>query len=94
MRNAAIGLSQLEGALRNQVLYGGRLGKRDGLLELLGGEGASAQLVQDPGTVDARGVVEKLPELVVGHASSSVERFRFASVKSAPTPLAPVSPAP
>jgi hypothetical protein len=26
LRNAAIGLSQLEGALRNQVLYGGRLG--------------------------------------------------------------------
>src|SRR5215211_4663743 len=26
LRNAAIGLSQLEAALRNQVLYGGRLG--------------------------------------------------------------------
>ena len=26
LRNAAIGLTQLEGALRNQVLYGGRLG--------------------------------------------------------------------
>ncbi|MEJ7604487.1 MAG: hypothetical protein WKG01_41915 [Kofleriaceae bacterium] len=26
LRNAAIGLSQLESALRNQVLYGGRLG--------------------------------------------------------------------
>ena len=26
LRNAAIGLAQLEGALRNQVLYGGRLG--------------------------------------------------------------------
>src|SRR5215510_5297426 len=26
LRNATIGLSQLEGALRNQVLYGGRLG--------------------------------------------------------------------
>ncbi len=26
LRNAAIGLSQLEGALRNQILYGGRLG--------------------------------------------------------------------
>jgi hypothetical protein len=26
LRNAAIGLAQLEAALRNQVLYGGRLG--------------------------------------------------------------------
>ena len=32
LRNAAIGLTQLEGALRNQVLYGGRLGTN--LIEL------------------------------------------------------------
>jgi hypothetical protein len=69
LRNATIGLSQLEAALRNQVLYGGRLGTN--LVELghLDLEQLSAHLgeltglpVATPTLLDAadRGLVERL----------------------------------
>ena len=47
-------------------LDGRRLGQRHGLLELLVGEGPTAELVQDPGTIDPGGLVQHLPELVLG----------------------------
>src|SRR5262245_46978087 len=46
LRNAAIGLSQLEGALRNQVLYGGRLGTNLVELGYLDMEQLSAYLAE------------------------------------------------
>src|SRR3569623_1175994 len=58
LRNAAIGLSQLEAALRNQVLYGGRLGADEahrlraiplGMLET----GGAAVAMVDPSDVHA-----------------------------------------
>src|SRR3954471_19184123 len=50
LRNAAIGLSQLEGALRNQVLYGGRLGTNLVELGYLDLESLSAYLAELSGT--------------------------------------------
>src|ERR1700733_1199257 len=50
LRNAAIGLSQLEAALRNQVLYGGRLGTNLVELGYIDLELLSAYLAELSGT--------------------------------------------
>src|SRR3954464_1678865 len=49
LRNAAIGLSQLEAALRNQVLYGGRLGTNLVELGFIDLEMLSTQLAEPSG---------------------------------------------
>src|SRR5450432_1396782 len=78
LRNATIGLSQLEGALRNQVLYGGRLGTNLVELGLLDLEMLSAYLAELTGFPVATSTLldDALPALLEKLGSDDAHRLR------------------
>ena len=69
LRNAAIGLSQLEGALRNQVLYGGRLGTNLVELGIIDLEVLSTHLAE------LTGLPAATPTLLEGADSKLLDRL-------------------
>jgi hypothetical protein len=78
LRNAAIGLTQLEGALRNQVLYGGRLGTNLVELGFLDLELLSAYLAELSGFPIATPTLldDSEPELVARLGPDDAHRLR------------------
>src|SRR3954468_4229825 len=78
LRNAAIGLSQLEGALRNQVLYGGRLGTNLVELGFIDLELLSSYLAELSGYPMATPTLldEADPELLEAIGSDEAHRLR------------------
>ncbi len=78
LRNATIGLSQLEGALRNQVLYGGRLGTNLVELGFLDLEMLSAYLAELTGFPVATSTLldDAVPGLLEKLGSDDAHRLR------------------